>query len=320
MSERNYSIDILKFICAILIVFIHTKWHFQQEFLPLTRCAVPCFFMISGYLLFDNERRTIPRKRLKRNIIHVGKILLWSTLLYFIWEELLNIIGNDGQFLIHSAMNWLKMAVLNVPLFGHHLWYLFAYLYVLLIMLLVDKYNKWKLLYFITPLLLLPHIILLVSGKYLSIYLIRNFLFLGLPFFAIGTFIKARSFGKSKKYRWLLLVGVVLFAITSLMERSILLSLGKLAKRELYFSSIFLTISMFMLAISAENHHKSWLSEMGEKYSLYIYLFHPVFVYCCETLFTRMDLQGVYMNIAPLLVLVSTMVFTKLLKLLRIIK
>lgn len=29
MKQRNYSIDVLKFICAVLVVFLHTdfKWH-----------------------------------------------------------------------------------------------------------------------------------------------------------------------------------------------------------------------------------------------------------------------------------------------------
>ena len=89
MSGRNYSIDILKFVCACLIVFIHTiDWQFYQEFLPLTRCAVPCFFIISGYLLFDKEQGRIIPERLKRNIIHIGKILLWTTLFYLVFDEI----------------------------------------------------------------------------------------------------------------------------------------------------------------------------------------------------------------------------------------
>lgn len=81
MNSRNYAIDVLKFVCAVLVVFIHTTdWVFHQEFLPVIRCAVPCFFIILGYLLFDNERRTIEMSRLKRNIGHIGGIILWSTL------------------------------------------------------------------------------------------------------------------------------------------------------------------------------------------------------------------------------------------------
>lgn len=62
MIERNYSIDILKFICAILVVFLHTDCVYHDYILPLTRCAVPCFFMISGYFIQRWRYRNIEIK------------------------------------------------------------------------------------------------------------------------------------------------------------------------------------------------------------------------------------------------------------------
>ena len=53
--KRNYSIDILKTICCFLIIIIHIPWNFKEEILPLTRCAVPCFFMISGFFLYQKD-------------------------------------------------------------------------------------------------------------------------------------------------------------------------------------------------------------------------------------------------------------------------
>ena len=322
MNDRNYSIDILKFICAILVVFIHTDWQFQQEFLPLTRCAVPCFFTISGYLLFDNKQQGIAPERSKRNIIHIGKILLWATLFYMIWDETLYYIENGGQLWIPPAMRWMKMAVLNVPLFGPHLWYLFAYICVLFIIMLINKYDKWKLLFYSVPLLLIPHIALELSGRQLSIFLVRNFLFLGLPFFAIGALLKAKSNNicQIKQHKWLLLLGVIIFSITSILERQILLSQEKFAVRELYISSFLLTISLFLLALSYDKSQRSWLSEIGEKDSLYIYIFHPAFVYILRTFFNHTKFHEAYYYIAPIVVIMVTIVFIKCLRRIRIIK
>lgn len=42
--ERNHVIDLLKFTCAILVVFLHTKSAYHDALTPITRCAVPCFF------------------------------------------------------------------------------------------------------------------------------------------------------------------------------------------------------------------------------------------------------------------------------------
>ena len=259
MNSRNYAIDVLKFVCAVLVVFIHTTdWVFHQEFLPVTRCAVPCFFIISGYLLFDNERRTIEMSRLKRNIGHIGGIILWSTLFYMFWDEFV-CICNQGNIWIPSLTRLLKLIFLNVPLFGHQLWYLFSYFYVLLIIWAVVKYDLWKWLFYAVPVL----------------------------------------------------------SLVALLERDCLLSLGKCAVREIYLSSIFAAICMFLLALSINSNQKSLISVWGEKYSLYIYIFHPVFVYCCKALLKGTILFAGYTYVAPVVVLLLTMLFVRLLLLVR---
>ena len=85
MLARNYSIDNLKILCALLIVFLHTGFEFHNQILPVTRCAVPCFFMISGYLLFNG--RSVGEERLKRGIRHILGIMIWATVLYAVCKE-----------------------------------------------------------------------------------------------------------------------------------------------------------------------------------------------------------------------------------------
>jgi surface polysaccharide O-acyltransferase-like enzyme len=323
MNNRNHSIDILRFVCSILVIFIHTDWRYYYEFLPVTRCAVPCFFIISGYLLFDKEKRTIKPERLKRSIIHVIKISFWATLFFIVWKELLYITSSDGYIWIPSIKSMQKWVFLNVHPFVVHLWYLFAYLYVLLIIMLVNKYNKWKQLYFFVPLLLAPHIILLLSNLNLSYIYVRNFLFTGLPFFAIGTMIKSKSninVNKNKRNKVILITCIILFSITSILEKSFLLSVGKPAVRELYISSIILAICLFLLALSFENKQKTWLSVIGEKESLYIYIFHPVVIHCCNIIFEKLKLYELYRYVAPIIVLIVTMVLVKCFRRLKILK
>ncbi|MFQ9797341.1 MAG: acyltransferase family protein [Bacteroides uniformis] len=50
-QERNYSIDLLKTILAFLIVLHHSPSPFHDTMQPITTCAVPTFFMISGFLM-----------------------------------------------------------------------------------------------------------------------------------------------------------------------------------------------------------------------------------------------------------------------------
>ncbi|MCH5311501.1 MAG: acyltransferase family protein [Prevotella sp.] len=51
MKQEVYSLTYLKGICAMLVVLIHTHMIGKVALIPFYRCAVPLFFMISGYFL-----------------------------------------------------------------------------------------------------------------------------------------------------------------------------------------------------------------------------------------------------------------------------
>lgn len=188
LKERNYSVDTLKFICAVLVIFIHIGTPYYNYPLPLTRIAVPCFFMISGYFIFtepDNMQR-----RLLKSTRRMLWIFLWSTALYFAYYAVTN-----GDWSIFTWKNTFYFLFLNQPPFGGHLWYLSAYLYVLIIMLFVNRFRLWKPCFFLVPILLLCN---LIFGKYdvlifnhnFNLILSRNFLFMGIPYFALGCLVK----------------------------------------------------------------------------------------------------------------------------------
>ena len=322
MSNRNHSIDILKFICSILVIFGHTYWRYFYELLPVLRCVVPCFFIISGYLLFDKEKQMIEPEKLKRNTIHVAKISLWSTLFFIVWHELSYIISHSCHIWVPTSKSLIQWVFFNQNPFAYHLWYLFAYLYVLLIIMLVNKYNKWKMLYWMIPLLLVPHFVLLLSDLNFSYFYVRNFLFIGLPFFAVGTIIKTKAstnISKSMENKVVLIVCIFLFSVTTLLENKFLLSGGKPSVR-LYFSSVVLAICLFLMALAFESKQKTWFSDIGEKDSLYIYILHPVLIICCEFIFKKLKLYDLYLYMAPIIVLIATMVFIKCLRQLKILK
>ena len=199
--------------------------------------------------------------------------------------------------------------------------------------MIINKHNIWKTLYWITPFLLLTD---LVFGKYSlllwgwepsSSFYVRNFLFVGLPFFAIGTMIKGNTqsiliWTNDNKHnkQCLLIGGIVLFTITTYLERYWLLSKGLCGAREHYLSNTLLAICIFLFVLSQKNSKKSWFSDLGEKDSLYIYIFHPVFMSVCTFLFQKVFLYNIYTYIAPFVVIITTIIFTKCLRKLRIIK
>ena len=70
-NMRNYSIDTLKFICAFLVIFIHTPQPdvYYIAITPISRCAVPIFFMISGYYTFG-KKITPPHFNPPQKVLH----------------------------------------------------------------------------------------------------------------------------------------------------------------------------------------------------------------------------------------------------------
>ena len=323
MKQRNYSIDILKFICAVLVVFLHTDFKCHDAILPFTRCAVPCFLMISGFLLYSGEG--IGRERLIHNIKHILHILLWSTLLFFVYKEAWSIV--HGELFMPSLRQWLFFVIFNENPFAGHLWYLGAYLYVLLIMLIVDKYKLWRNMLWLTPLLLIGD---LVFGKYSLLLLdrefpfvyVRNFLFVGIPYFMLGIWCKTHLEKLLAINRYIYSGGAILFTFTSMMEKAFLLDLGKSPMREHYLSTTFLAICLFMFVLSFKNVHSSKISQLGERDSLYIYVFHPLFVMTLPMFIKRMPnlMDTCYQYAAPLLVLAVTIVFTLFLRKIKFIK
>lgn len=320
-KNHDYTIDLLKFICALLVVFLHCQWKYSRLFLPFTRCAVPCFFMISGFLLFKDGE--IDTERFKRNFTHVLNIILAATLLFFVWDELISYFSTRTFYVptLKKINDWI---VFNDCPFGFHLWYLYAYIYVLLIVMFFKEKGMLRYLFYSVPLLLLVDVFL---GKYgMAIFSIdvpvpylRNFLFVGLPYFCLGMLI--RKYRKSFKLgRIILLGGVILFTITSYIERDILIALNAVASRDHYLSTTFLAISLFLLVTSFNISRDNTLTKIGKTDSLFIYILHPIILGICGIIALRIGLVQAYSYIAPFFCFFLTMFVIRVLKVVKIIK
>ena len=108
------------------------------------------------------------------------------------WKEFTTI--KQGGF-VPSIRQMIEWVVLNDCPFGFHLWYLYAYLYVLLVVYIIDKHKQWKWLFISIPFLLMTDLAfgkycLVVFGKEFPYILVRNFLCVGLPYFALGAMLK----------------------------------------------------------------------------------------------------------------------------------
>ena len=314
--NRSNGVDVLKLLMAIFVVMIHANYPWRDYIIPITRCAVPCFFMISGYFLYKSG---LNAASLKRSIKRMIFLLLWSTIFYILWVEFPSY-THTRQFVLPTQIQWLNFILFNDNPFAFHLWYLSAYLYVLFIVLIVKPNPISKTTKTFVTLALLTNLIFCSWSKYrfmggvLSELLIRNFLFTGLPFFLIGGYIACKRETFEKTNQKCMVAAVLIFMVTSLLESYFLLRNNLTANKNLYISTIPLTICLFTLFQFHVKIKENLFTRIGRDDSLYIYIFHIVALYPINYLIIKTaeyaSIHELLLNLKPFIAVVLVIVVT----------
>lgn len=249
---RNNNIDIIKSICAFLIVCIHVPFPGEtgSYITALSRIAVPIFFMITGYFYSDVVKKGRTARQIKKLFI----LMVEANLVYFVWKWFYTAVISNADFIssTFTVKNLLKFVIFNDSPLSGHLWYLGAILYVLIITAVAKKLKITKVLYWLTPVLLIMDLVL---GKYSLVLfnrefpyiLVRNFFFVGIPYFCIGRMIREEFGQKINKNTATLLIFI--FSLTTCMERFILVSADMNPTRDHYISTTFLAIAVFLFTL-----------------------------------------------------------------------
>ena len=236
VSSRNYSLDMLKFLLAFLIVIHHSPSPFHDFIQPLTTCAVPVFFMISGYLIFSKE---IIAPRIYKNAVRILKIFGGAIILFYLWYW----IRHSDPYIPTVKDMMLFVFVNNEPLSGH-LWYLAAYAYALFLLAFFASKNKVQWFRYVAIIGLIMYFILDAVHIYKDmpkaltlVYCTRNFFFTAIPMMWIGALVQ---------------------------------------KQKPQISKAYLYLALFLIFQSTFVQKPNFIAVAGEKYSLYIYIIHPI--------------------------------------------
>ncbi len=317
-SNRKYGLDFLKFICCFMVVCLHVPLPngIRDIVVPISRMAVPIFFMITGYFYsFTKER-----EREKIQIAKMVKLLIGSNILYFTYTFALCFVKGNSVLSYFNIKNIQNFIFLNESPFGAHLWYLGAILYVLIIIYFFEKWTNRDKLYFLIPILLLTDLLLgkyslLILKKEFPIIVVRNFLFVGLPYFLLGDFFFKKKINIKPKHLILL---IIFFACTTLVERFLLEKFELNTTRDHYFSTSFLAVFAFQLACCNGNNVKNDFYKkcccVGSKLSLGIYIIHPIIivgVYAVEKILKNTIILNIYHYLAPLFVFIISILIVK---------
>lgn len=263
---RNLSIDILKIILALFVVFLHMN--FLKETYPMMsfllvngvfRIAVPVFLVITGFYFFHIDTT----KKLQ-------KWLFRTFLLYVIWMLVYISYWKDNEQV------WLT------AIFGyHHLWYLIGTFFSGIILFYLR--NQKVILLSILGFLLfgIGYIIQVLgnlhhlnpeSDSLLNDYLLyRNFLFVCFPFLTIGFLINKLKIDFEKyKYPYVLVVFSLVMVVAEAYFNYKMISSES---TDILFSLIFVSPILFLYC---QKIYFKTQSKVLASLSTAIYVVHPL--------------------------------------------
>lgn len=312
MIKRVGNLDVLKLYCAFLVVCIHAPFSWDRGYVAaVSEVAVPVFFMISGFF-YEGVRE---RGRERQQINKILKLIIVSNVFYFLWHLFIyGISGGAGAYIgsVINAKAVVEFLVFNESAFSLHLWYLGSFLYVLIVVGILNNGGVLNKIYWMIPILLLMDLILgkyslLIWKKDLYYLYSRNFLFVALPYFLLGHLVdekkeSIRSFFGTKRKKLLLPTFAVFFTLTTLAARYCLIYSGLNASREHYLSTTALAVLLLLIAITwRSRQEENLLANLGRNNATFIYIIHP-FIKDAVALIVPGSLNGIYLAVRPVIV------------------
>lgn len=318
-NTRYDSLDLAKWICALLVIVIHTaplsnissigSFYFTNV---LARIAVPLFFAISGFLFVRKlhcengrvKRCAENRARLWTYWKRLALIyLLWSAV-YFLWR--LPEWYKSGWW----GMDLLKDYAVAMLFNGshYHLWYILASLYAVPILyFLMQNLSRKKLLvlsialYCIECMIysygwLLPDVPAILSWTLNRFSILFDAVFRAVPLLAIGSLSAVTVF---KPRRWGLLTTAFFLALVTEASALYFFSPNNDKFSYLIFTPVFAFFALQML-LNADFNLRLETAQFFRRSSLVIYCIHPLFI----EMLTRLGLD-IPLFVWPLVTMLS---------------
>ncbi|MCI8899306.1 MAG: acyltransferase [Lachnospiraceae bacterium] len=278
MKEKFNSIDLFKFLLAIVVVAFHTNPFVDCKsilvnaiVMIIADMTVPFFFMASGYFLALGWGETCQQRER-----YICKTLVSTFSLYTLWTLLslpLTIYGYavSGNSIVQCILSYVKYFVFIGKLYNsYHLWYLLAMIYALLVMWILIHRGKGTRhiliagICFYVIYLLFAWIrqrdgasgVLAAAGKMFDYVFNNGGVFTGMLYMSVGIFIREHRVCRP-------LVGVAGIAAGILLRYTVSQELG----------TIFSSVMLFTLVLNMKlPDHPCYF--IMRRLSKYIYLLH----------------------------------------------
>lgn len=228
--KRNRSIDAVRAIACIFVLFVHCPLPGQTGVYvsSLARFAVPFFLMVSGYYaLRPTREKTLEAAR--RRMAETAKLTLAGTALYAVSNTLRCLFtGQDAFSWLGSLLNptgMLRFFIFNRAVFlSSVMYYLFMLLYVYALFMLFVRTGTLRAACLAASVLLAAGV---VMNEFLGMpwYWTGNFLLTGLPFFLMGYGIAERR-PRFAHAHWLILPALLFACAETQLNKEIYCGIG----------------------------------------------------------------------------------------------
>lgn len=271
------SLYVLKALCAFLVVCSHAPLfgvYGDYILAPFKTSAVPFFFVISGYFLYNSDHDKF-YGRLLGSLKKVILLVVICNSVYYLW-----VFPNHGSII----KSWSQ--IVDLIFFGDRmiisLWYLTAFMWGLVLFLLCLRYiprtylGKDWLYYCLLPLGTLPVFATAYKEWTTSVlgfeYFYLNAVCYALPYLSLGFMIK-------KNEQWLVSrvrgYYCILALILLLGETYFILFLsGYIVDGPFFMTMPFVAVIFTLLLKNSEWGRGTYVEEVGRRYSANIYYWH----------------------------------------------
>ncbi len=315
-NKDNRFIYALKFIACLFVITIHARipGTVGDLVMSMSRFAVPFFFAVSGrYMLATADGGIITEVPEIRSKVFgaLKKLLKVTGIVYFIhliFSFTVNMISGTpvGEY-FSSKFNLFELR--NFVLFNSgkfiydasytfdHMWYLFALIYVYaLIYIFAPVLRKWYkgliviLLFFLYfgELLQTYYPIRPFDISICTWYVMRNWLFVGIPFVLLGILFADWVFGikqKGEVYAKEYFAKLTMPAAASVIIGAVLsfIEMNAIDPKEVYFGTLLIVVGLLVLS-ECISYDGEVLSILGKRASSNFYFYHVLVIAVLELL------------------------------------
>lgn len=319
-QQENKFLNFLKGFGCICVVFIHFPFPgvFGLIVKRLSFFAVPIFFMISGYFVYNNDE-SICKKIIRKRIKKICKIILLSCGFYFLYTLLYNIIKNDAaEFLIKvlSAKTFVDFVIVNnfEIIDAYHLWFLPSLLYSYCVLLFLNKRCLSIMAYKLLPFLFVIKFIteLIVETFGFSYHWRCNVIIGALPYVLLGNCIayKEKKIGNLNSKNHILCIFFSVTATIGLTVFDVFIGFWWIC------ISVF-SISLFLIAVRNPNVIIiKVVRKIGIEYSLYVYVFHVIVYRVISNIYLIIGWNQciIIQWMTPIIVVFTSIIWAKIIK------